>query len=147
MAQKVSDYEILIGKEFSTEVIKLFNEAKRSIDIIVFDWRWYPQKMSSSVQLFNQSIVRCVKRGVLVRAITNTREIIETLKQVGVKAKKLDTPRLVHVKMIIIDKSIVVVGSHNYTESAFQMNYELSVVLRGVEADNRFSNFFNNLYG
>jgi len=139
--------EAIIGKEFPNKVIPLIDSAKHSIDIIVFDWRWYPQNPGSPVQLFNQALVRAVRRGVKVRAIANNIEIISTLKNVGVQAKKLVTPRLVHVKMMIIDGQKVILGSHNYTESAFQMNYELSVLLDEVEPDNQFLEFFNNLYG
>ena len=137
----------IIGKEFPNKVIPLIDQAKTSIDIVVFDWRWYPQNPGSPVQLFNQALVRAVRRGVKVRAIANNIEIISTLKNVGVQAKKLVTPRLVHVKMMIIDGQKVILGSHNYTESAFQMNYELSVLLDEVEPDNQFLEFFNNLYG
>jgi len=137
----------IIGKEFPNKVIPLIDSAKHSIDIIVFDWRWYPQNPGSPVQLFNQALVRAVRRGVKVRAIANNNEIISTLKNVGVEAKKLLTPRLVHVKLMVIDGQKVILGSHNYTESAFQMNYELSVLLDEVEPDNQFLEFFNNLYG
>ena len=137
----------IIGKEFPNKVIPLIDQAKTSIDIVVFDWRWYPQNPGSPVQLFNQALVRAVRRGVKVRAIANNNEIISTLKNVGVEAKKLLTPKLVHVKLMVIDGQKVILGSHNYTESAFQMNYELSVLLDQVGPDNQFLEFFNNLYG
>ena len=139
--------EAIIGKQFPDKVIPLIDEAKNSIEIVVFDWRWYPQKPGSPVQLFNQALVRAVRRGVKVRAIANNNEIISTLKNVGVEAKKLLTPKLVHVKLMVIDGQKVILGSHNYTESAFQMNYELSVLLDQVGPDNQFLEFFNNLYG
>ncbi len=55
--------ETIIGKEFPQKVIPLIEQAKTSIDIVVFDWRWYPQDPGASVQLFNQAIVRAVRRG------------------------------------------------------------------------------------
>lgn len=139
--------EIIIGKEFPEKVIPLIDEAKTSIDIVVFDWRWYPQTPGSPVQLFNQAIVRAVRRGVKVRAIANNNEIVGTLKSVGVAAKKLVTPKLVHVKLMVIDNEIFIIGSHNYTESAFEMNYELSIISKGRETNQRILEFFNNLYG
>lgn len=138
--------DTIIGKEFPQKVIPLINEAKHSIDIIVFDWRWYPQNPGSPVQLFNQSLVRAIRRGVKVRVIANYSEIINILKSLGVEAKKLETKKLVHVKLMIIDNEIAVVGSHNYTESAFLMNYELSIILQGREELERIINFFRNLY-
>ena len=137
----------LIGKEFPNKVIPLIENAVKAIDIIVFDWRWYPQDPGASVQLFNQAIVRAVRRGVKVRAIVNNDEIIRVLKEIGCEAKKIFTPGLIHSKLMIIDYSLVVTGSHNYTQSAFQMNLETSVIFEDADAAANFQNFFNNLWG
>jgi phosphatidylserine/phosphatidylglycerophosphate/cardiolipin synthase-like enzyme len=139
--------ETIIGKEFPKKVIPLIDQAKTSIDIVVFDWRWYPQDPGASVQLFNQAIIRAVRRGVKVRAIANNDEIVNILKQNGCEAKKLLTAKLVHPKIMIIDNEIAITGSHNYTQSAFQMNFEVSMILRGREEIKRLIEFFNNIYG
>ena len=138
--------ETIIGKEFPQKVIPLIENAKKTMDIIVFDWRWYPQDPGAQCQLFNQAIIRATRRGVTVRAIANNDEIVRILNQNGCQAKKLLTKRLVHCKIMIIDGGTVITGSHNYTESAFQMNLELSVILDGVEKIAEFSNFFTNLF-
>ena len=138
--------ETIIGKEFTRKVIPLIEKAERSIDIIVFDWRWYPQDPGAQVQLFNQAIVRAARRGVKVRAIANNDEIIRVLNQNGVEAKKILTRKLVHCKIMIIDGRTVITGSHNYTQSAFQMNLELSVILTDLEGINRLNTFFINLF-
>jgi len=138
--------ETIIGKQFPDKVIPLIDKSVKSIDIIVFDWRWYSQDPGASVQLFNQAIVRAVRRGVKVRVITNSGDIVSILNNLGCQAKKLVSKNLVHAKMIILDSEIVVIGSHNYTQSAFQMNYEISVILRDCENISDFFSFFNNLY-
>lgn len=138
--------ETIIGKEFPQKVIPLIENAKKTIDIIVFDWRWYPQDPGASVQLFNQAIIRATRRGVNVRAIANNDEIVRVLNQNGCQAKKILTKKLVHCKIMIIDNDIVITGSHNYTQSAFQMNLELSVILNPCEKIAEISNFFTNLY-
>lgn len=138
--------EVIIGSQFPKKVIPLIENAQKTIDIIVFDWRWYPQDPGASVQLFNQAIVRSVRRGVRVRAIVNNNEIVNVLNSVGCDAKKILTKRLVHCKIMIIDDSIVVTGSHNYTQSAFHMNLELSVILDNLDKVSDFSNFFENLF-
>ena len=138
--------ETIIGKQFPEKVIPLLDNSKKSIDIIVFDLRWYPQDPGAAAQLFNQSIVRAVRRGVKVRVIANNNDIIDVLKKVGCDAKKLLTTKLVHCKLMIIDDEIVITGSHNYTQSAFQMNLELSIILPQPENISEFSNFFNSLF-
>ena len=138
--------ETIIGSQFPKKVIPLIDNAVKSIDIIVFDWRWYPQDPGASVQLFNQAIVRAVRRGVTVRAIVNNNEILTTLKEVGVEVKRLKIKELVHCKFMIIDDGLVVTGSHNYTQSAFQMNLEASVVFEDLGVASEFKSFFNNLF-
>jgi len=139
--------EPIIGNEFPEKVIPLIDEAKQTIRIIVFDWRWYPNDPANPVQLFNQALVRAVRRGVDVKAITNVDEILKILNSQKVKAKKWFSKTIVHAKMMIIDDEILIIGSHNYTEYAFTMNQEVSVIIRGAEHLGRFIKFFNNLYG
>ena len=138
--------EAIIGKEFPEKVIPLIDSAKHSIDIVVFDWRWYPQDPGNSVQLFNQAIVRASRRGVKVRVIANNDEIVRVLKSVGIEAKKFITQKLIHCKLMIIDDEIAIVGSHNYTQSAFEMNYELSIIIKGRDEIQRIIQFFNNIF-
>lgn len=136
----------IIGKQFPDIVIPKIESAKHSIKIVVFDWRWYPNEPGNPVQLFNQAIVRAVRRGVAVSAIVNNTEIVNTLKQIGCNAKKLVTKNLVHAKLMIIDEKIIVIGSHNYTQSAFTMNYEISSLYDDTETAKNFLSFFNNLF-
>ena len=48
---------------------------------------------------------------------------------------------------MIIDDEIAITGSHNYTQSAFEMNYELSVILKGRENIEDIIKFFKQIYG
>lgn len=139
--------EAIIGREFPEKVIPLIDQAKNTIDVVVFDWRWYPQNPGSPVQLFNQAIARAIKRGVVVRAIANTPQIVSILNNIGARAKKLTTPHLVHAKIMIIDDQFLIIGSHNYTETAFLMNFEVSVIVEDEKTIKRVKEFFNNLYG
>ena len=127
-------------------MIPLIEASKSSIKIIVFDWRWYPNDPGNPVQLFNQAIIRAKRRGVEVKAITNISEIVNTLNQQGCQAKKIETQKLVHPKLILIDDEIMVLGSHNFTQSAFTMNFEASIIINGRENLTDFLTFFNGLY-
>ena len=138
--------QTIIGREFPKKVIPLIERAAKSIDVIVFDWRWYPQDPGASVQLFNQAILRAIRQGVKIRVIANSDEIVNILKSEGCQTRRLITKNLVHCKVMIIDRQIMITGSHNYTESAFQMNLELSVIFDDLSAINKSLVFFNNLF-
>ena len=138
--------QAIIGKQFPKIVIPKIDEAKKSIFIVVFDWRWYPNDPANPVQLFNQALVRAVRRGVVVKAIANFPDIVKTLEKVGVQAKKVSTQNLVHAKIILIDDYFCIIGSHNFSVPAFTTNYELSVGFEDPETIKEFSQFFDSLW-
>jgi phosphatidylserine/phosphatidylglycerophosphate/cardiolipin synthase-like enzyme len=138
--------DAIVGSDFVDAVVPLLAAAKNSIDIVVFDWRWFPSELGSPVMIFNQAVLAAARRGVVVRAIVNNLDVLNTLKKNGVDAKKLNTSKLVHTKLIICDHKEVVIGSHNYTASAFEMNLELSAHLTLSEADNDFQKYFNKIW-
>lgn len=139
--------ESVIAQEFPKKVVPLIQEARNSINIIVFDWRWYPDNIGSSAQIFNQAIIQAARRGVKVRVLTNCQSIINLLNQNKISAKKFHSKKLLHCKFMMIDDRHLITGSHNYTQSAFSANMELSVILKNLAEPDRFIKFFNNLFG
>jgi phosphatidylserine/phosphatidylglycerophosphate/cardiolipin synthase-like enzyme len=135
----------IIGKQFTKEVIQIIENAKKSIRIVVFDWRWYPNNKQNPVQKFNQAIIQARRRGVEIKVITNMNDVIKILKTEGCEARKPLTPRLIHAKLMIVDDRIVINGSHNYTQSAFTMNHEVSTMIEDEQLAKSYIEFFNNL--
>lgn len=137
----------LICSDYAKQVPDLFRNAKKSIDILMYDWRWYLDRLEHPVQELNRELVQAVRRGVRVRTITNSPDLIPTLTELGIKARVLKDKRVLHSKLIIIDDEILIIGSHNLTSNAFSRNLETSVVVAIPEGQTRFQEFFNNLYG
>jgi len=138
--------QTISGRQFPAIVTPLIDKAKEKIDIVVFDWRWYGSDPGASVQLFNQAILRAVRRGVEIRAITNSLDVINILKKNGLQAKKIISKKLMHCKLMIIDNECFITGSHNYTMSAFHLNEELSVLVTDEENIDSIIQFYNNLW-
>ena len=134
------------GREFPQKVIPKIKNSKNTIDIVIFDWRWRALSPGATIQKFNQEIVRAHRRGVKIRVITKLQRTIMTLKKIGIQAKSVRSNGLIHAKVMIIDDQIVVTGSHNYTQSAFNRNIESSVILEDPEGAKCFKKFFNNLW-
>lgn len=136
----------IIGADYPKKVIPLIDQAKKNIDIVIYDWRWYPDQLTHPVQQFNSAIVRASQRGVHVRAIVNADLNLRVLCDAGIKARRLKDKRTLHTKMIILDDKTLILGSHNFTRNAFGANVETSIVVDLPEGMTRFSEFFNNLY-
>lgn len=136
----------IIGNEFSEKVIPLIKQSKNTINIVVYSWWWYPDQIGSRIQKFNNAIIDAIKKGVNVKVMTNNPHTINILSQNKVKAKKLETKRMVHAKLMIIDGKTAILGSHNYTMGAFTTNYEISIIIQEVKVVKRLNQFFNNLW-
>ena len=140
------DNEILISRNFPKKVIPLIKQAKQSIDIIVFDWGWYPDEIGEPIQIFNNAIFNANKHGVKVRAVVQKRLIAEILRRLYIEAKILHSNKLLHIKLMIIDGKIAILGSHNYTKNAFNLNHEVSVILRDKESLEKLTTYFNGVF-
>lgn len=136
---------VIIGKDFPRVVIPLIDQSKKSIDILVFDWRWYSNDPVNPVQLFNQAIVGAVRRGVKVSALVNFSHAIPFLLDVGVDVQQYKNSGILHSKIIIIDKKHLILGSHNLTQSAFSSNVEVSILLENFEKIDILLDFVNNI--
>jgi phosphatidylserine/phosphatidylglycerophosphate/cardiolipin synthase-like enzyme len=146
METSIRPNEVLIGSQYPEKVGPLIDKAVASIDVLMFDWRWYKNDFSNPVQIFNQCFVRAVRRGVKVRAIINYQQNVELLKTLGIDAKLFTGSDLLHAKLLIIDKKYVVIGSHNFTANAFESNIETSLFVSDQKTAEQYQQYFNNLW-
>lgn len=138
--------QILIGDAFPKFAIEQISAAKNSIKIIVFDWR---VQISNSQILndFNKALIDAASRGVQVKAIVNNDSLVDFLSRNRVKAKKLILKKLMHAKVMIFDDETALIGSHNFTMSAFTENVEISAYIDLGDEAKIILDYFNNLYG
>ena len=138
--------EIIISREFPKKVIPLIKKAKRSIDIIVFDWGWYADEIGEQIQIFNNAIFNANKHGVKVRALVQKRLVKVILESLGIESKVLHSKYLLHIKLMIIDGEIAILGSHNYTKNAFNLNHEVSIIIRDSNSLDELNKYFKSIY-
>lgn len=137
--------EILIGKQYTKEIVSRINSATKNIFVFMYDWRWYKNDFSCDMSLINQSLVRAVRRGVKVNAILNSSEVIETLQSLGINAVKWQDNHLMHAKAVIIDEWVSVIGSHNFSESAMGTNLEISQISEDEYTAKKLISYFLSL--
>lgn len=138
--------EVLIGKEFADATIAYIENAQRSIEIIAYDWRWYPSQIGSKIQKLNTALILASKRGVLVRALTNTHEAVSALQHQAIDVHIWENPRTLHTKLILIDNYVAILGSHNLTMNALELNQEVSIVVEDKGAIAKLKNYWDQLW-
>jgi len=146
-----------LAGDYSHLVIPLLNSAKDQIDILMYQWKWYGHAGSSAIQRLNLAFISAARRGVKIRALLNLDHIggpisqinsrTETqLKAVGIETKHDFTGITSHAKMVLIDKEILVLGSHNFSARSMSGNNEASVIIRGVDEVQPFQKYFQRLW-
>ncbi len=146
MDDNTPNIEIAIGREFPKKVTPLIKAAKKSINIIIYDWRWYPDQIGTQIQIFNNALINAHHRGVKINAVVNHAPMYEMLKGLGIKAKINLTSKKLHAKLMLIDDEITILGSHNYTKTAFDINYEASIIVHDSEVALDFKYYFDNFF-
>lgn len=148
----------VINDQYADSVKGEIDSAKSSIDIIMYEMKNY--ETNNSPMMLENALIAAKQRGVKVRILldwddTNgkptslTKENIKSsdyLKTAGIEVKFDTAKTTTHDKLLIIDGSAVVVGSHNWGFSAFERNNEASAIIRGKEVAGYYENYFENLW-
>jgi phosphatidylserine/phosphatidylglycerophosphate/cardiolipin synthase-like enzyme len=80
-----------------------------------------------------------------VVALVNSDILCPFLRDQGILISKVETKKTMHVKMLIIDDYFLIIGSHNFTKSAFLLNHEISILTDDGEAVARCKKFFEDI--
>lgn len=139
-------HKLLIGKDYGTELVRVIGEARASLDIIMFEWRWFENDPGARISQINSAILSARKRGVSVRAIVNYPQQAENLASRGIPSRCVAVQRLMHAKAVIADREVVVIGSHNFTQTALQSNLEFSVLFSDRDFCADFMRIFDTLW-
>jgi phosphatidylserine/phosphatidylglycerophosphate/cardiolipin synthase-like enzyme len=126
-----------------SNLIALVNDAKTSIRFLAFSFTDYP---------LAQAMIDRAKSGADVKGVfetfgsTGTRSELRTFWCAGVPARQDGNGSFLHDKIIIIDNSIVVTGSLNYSSSADDSNEENVVILDNAEIAALYLQEFDKLW-
>lgn len=144
---------ILEDKAYYSTAIDLIKRANKSIDIIMFVIKYDPGDQDDPANDLLYQLVKASQRGVNVRVLVDDTTLksypqtIEYLKKSGIEVK-LDesSSKITHAKVIIIDGKIVIIGSHNWTESALKYNHEVSILIKSLGISKTLEDYFNYLW-
>jgi len=122
---------------------RLLSDAKRSLDICVFTIT--DDRVSHLIQ-------KAHDRGVVVRLVTDDEKAedlgadVHTLKSKGIPVRIDNSPAFMHHKFCIIDDTILLNGSFNWTRSAATKNNENVAVLDDPVLISLFKKEFERLW-
>lgn len=146
MSAIILQTELVLGTAYYLKAYELLNSAQHSIDILMYEWKWYENDPSCKMQRLNQAIVRAVRRGVKVRALVNDGKALTTLKAQGIDARTNFSSVVMHTKAVVVDGRHVLTGSHNFTENAMSSNIETSTLYTDEKIAKQLSDYMVSLW-
>lgn len=139
-------YQVLTSENYAKALIRVIDNAKKTIDIMMFDWKWYKGDFSCDVSLINQAIMRAHRRGVRVRIISNNLDVRGYFATVDVEVRPHNVHGVFHAKLWIFDDFQFVIGSHNMTMGAMSRNFEVSLLQANEDIAKSYTNLFNSIW-
>lgn len=148
--------EVILGTQYPYVLEELISNAEKSISIMLFYISYNPNNERSPVNRLVNLLIEAKKRGVEVTVIMdkdkdedvyNSRTInlptYEILKKNKINVYFDREERVTHSKIVVIDKSIVVIGSHNWTAASFNYYDDTSVKINSAEAGEYYSDYIH----
>lgn len=131
------------GNSCREAIIKHLNSASQHIRICVF---------TISDNIIVDAILKAHRKGIKIKIITDNDKTfdrgsdIKELAEEGVLVKIDQTSSHMHHKFMVVDNSIAITGSYNWTRSAAEHNHENIVVLQEDSIIDSYSNEFDKLW-
>ena len=129
----------------ASNIIKVINNTKSSIDLAIFDLT--ADDIASSLE-------KAQKRGVKIRIIADSRQAkgrnsnIPMLvdDQFNVKITHGEGRGIMHNKFAIFDGKLMVTGSYNWTNNAERFNYENAIFITDPNVITKYRKEFNRIW-
>ena len=147
--QYPADAVYIPGRDYFSTLTTEIDKARSSIVAAVYLFALYPSRSQAQTTQLAASLVAAKKRGVAVRIVldkgessgaiaeddvnANNRMAYEYLRSQDIDVLFANISAVMHAKVVIIDSAVVVLGSANWSESAFSRNTEANAVIRSKD--------------
>ena len=149
--KKAPYVEVLNDANYTKRVLPLISKANESVLVIMYVAKYDPDDPADPANDILEALVNASERGVSVRVIlegdvSTNNETARFLSSHGVDVRYDPDGITTHSKLVVIDGEFVVLGSHNWTESALAYNHETSILLKSEKIADVYESYFESLW-
>ena len=152
----VQDVEVVMDAQYFQVAKKMIQESKASIQVMMFEMKYYDEHPSSPSNLLIKALIEAKKRGVKAEVILEVREDEDRTIQANRRTGKMLSGggveviydplfKTTHTKCMIVDGELTLLGSTNWTYHALTSNNELSLLIRSKELAKTLRDYFNRV--
>lgn len=143
--------QVINNADYFPVAKELIELANKSIHVIMFYLKYDPRDPEDPVNELIWAMGNATLRGVKLHVILedsvhdNVRAY-NYFARIGANVTFDKSGVRTHCKLVIIDCLYVLIGSHNWTESALWWNNETSVLIKSAEVAEAFLEYFNKIW-
>jgi phosphatidylserine/phosphatidylglycerophosphate/cardiolipin synthase-like enzyme len=152
----VEDLKLVTDGDYFQTAMKMIQEAKSSIHIIMFEMEYYDNRTSTPSNFLIKELMAAQKRGVNVEVILDVREKEDRstkrnrrtgkmLSDSGVKVTYDSLSKTTHAKVMVADRQLSLLGSTNWTYPALTSNHEACALIRSPAVAKELVDYFNRV--
>ncbi|RLI12739.1 phospholipase [Candidatus Bathyarchaeota archaeon] len=143
--------QVINDRDYYPVAKELVEVANESIYVVMFYFKYDPRDPEDPVNELIWAMGNATLRGVelhviLEDSIHDNVPAYNYFARIGANVTFDKNGVRTHCKLIVIDRLFVLVGSHNWTESALWWNHEASVLIRSREVAEAFIRYFNEIW-
>jgi len=150
------DVQLVTDAQYFQVAKKIIQEAKHSIQVMMFEMGYYDRNPNTPSNILIKELINAKKRGVKVEVVLEVREgedrtakrnlhTGKILSDGGVEVIYDSLSKTTHVKCMVADGKLTLLGSTNWTYYALTNNNEASVLIRSKEVAKAFTDYFNRV--
>lgn len=143
----------LPDKEYLGKLLQILDNANKSVYVVMYVVKYDPREVDDPVNTILEKLVELRGKGLDVKIVVDDetyesyQDTIEYLKYNNIPVKLDESrSRTTHAKIVIIDEEVVLIGSHNWTESALSNNHETTLMVYSKDLAEQVVDYFYRIW-
>ncbi len=139
LPSRTQGVRLIVDGEYFRTLTSLIRHAEQRIDLAMFLFKAGTSERNRPLAIAKE-LIRARKRGVQVRVLLEYSGYNESINKDNQRVAKLlrknrievafdSAKRTNHTKLVVVDRRLCLMGSHNLTNAALTYNHELSLLL------------------
>ncbi|MGB9816311.1 MAG: phospholipase D-like domain-containing protein [Desulfurococcaceae archaeon] len=143
----------LPDNEYLGKLLHVLDNANKSVYVVMYVVKYDPREVDDPVNTILEKLVELRGKGLDIKIVVDDetyesyQDTIEYLKYNNVPVKLDESgSRTTHAKIVIIDGEVVLIGSHNWTESALSNNHETTLMVYSKDLAKQVVDYFYRIW-
>jgi len=136
--------QLIVDNRYVTKATEIIQAAQGEIILSTFKIQTGHNKRTEILRNMIQLLEEKLKAGVKILLLFNWKDnhkgvartnepVANALRAAGADVRFLKEGRCCHSKLLLVDKSKIIIGSHNWSAASLQENYEMSLFIESAK--------------